>query len=216
MFGNAQLILVKTDFSGYSTVTCDGQIGCHVEMTAELVVSAVKCSSHSSTDQRATDGTAVHQRIRCDSVGGDECDRIWMRNINYDECRPCVICSVSAVTRVGGSRSHGDNKTSLIDTYEETELVPVPGMKRYVHLLIEISQLLKVFAQTCSVRLERNSILCYIITHPLITWWLASLKSSKPDPENPKKYAATCVGDERKYWIVFKVFHSSFCLADIK
>lgn len=51
-----------------------------------------------------------------------------MWNINYDECRPCVICSVSTVTRVGGSRSHHDNNSSVVNTDEETELVFLSGM----------------------------------------------------------------------------------------
>lgn len=55
-----------------------------------------------------------------------------MQNINYDECHPRVICSVSAVTRVGGSRSHGDNKPSVINTDEETKLVLVSGINRWV------------------------------------------------------------------------------------
>lgn len=50
-----------------------------------------------------------------------------MWNINYDECRPRVICSVSAVTRVGGSRSHGDNEPSVVNTDEDTELLFVSG-----------------------------------------------------------------------------------------
>ncbi len=94
----------------------------------QLIILAVNRSKPPSTDQHATDGTAVYQWIRCDCVGGDECDRIWMWNINYDECRPRVICSVSAVTRVGGSRSHGNNKPSAVNTDEETELVFLSGI----------------------------------------------------------------------------------------
>lgn len=50
-----------------------------------------------------------------------------MWNINYDECRHHVICSVSVVTRVGGSPSHGDNEPSVVNTDEETELLFVSG-----------------------------------------------------------------------------------------
>lgn len=91
------------------------------------VVEAASCVSSSSDQQHASDRAAAYQQIRCDCVGGDECDRIWMWNNNYDECRPRVICSVSAVTRVGGSRSHGSNRPSVVNTDEETEQGLLPG-----------------------------------------------------------------------------------------
>lgn len=53
-----------------------------------------------------------------------------MWNINYDECHLHVICSVSAVTCVGGSRSHGDNEPSVVNSDEETELLFVSGGRR--------------------------------------------------------------------------------------
>lgn len=51
-----------------------------------------------------------------------------MWNVNYDDCRPRVMFSVSAVTRVGGSRSRCGNEASAVNTDEETELGSVPEM----------------------------------------------------------------------------------------
>lgn len=44
------------------------------------------------------------------------------------ECGISIMMNaVSAVTRVGGSRSHGDNEPSVVNTDEETELLFVSG-----------------------------------------------------------------------------------------
>jgi len=53
-----------------------------------------------------------------------------MWNINYDKCLPCVICSVSAATRVGGSESPGGNEPPAVNSDEETELVFLLGTNR--------------------------------------------------------------------------------------
>lgn len=50
-----------------------------------------------------------------------------MWNINYDECHPGLICSVSAVTRVGGSRWRRGNKPAVVNTDEETGACVMEG-----------------------------------------------------------------------------------------
>lgn len=82
--GWCQIMLVESGSSVSVTVSSCGP-------KQQLIISAANCSSPPSTDQHATDKTAVSPRIRCDCVGGDECDRIRMWNINYDERRPHVI-----------------------------------------------------------------------------------------------------------------------------